>query len=317
AATLVVETLFLALLQTSQPRHMQPYLHRTLMELCREAPKTVPPAVARGVGLVFRKLPGLDPLAAQQFASWFAHHLANSEYKWPFWQHFAFAVELPQDHPHRVFVATVFDALVRLSYVDRIKETLPKSLHTLLPPSPVSVAVFVSPAAAGAGAAAAGAAGAAAEETERLVRSKEEADAVRTWLDSVRVADGSGAEFPADSVTKAMLLTHAILRAGDKTPTHTSAGLDRYGALLAEFCRGGGAADEVEAGQAAVVSMVGEVWQQAPQWFVLATGMLLRRGVVSPTVAAAYVLSDENSNGLAFTPSLWDALKLTIAVANE
>lgn len=49
----------------------------------------------------------------------FADHLKNTEYKWPFWKHWANVVQLQPDNVQRVFVSNVLAALVKLSYADR------------------------------------------------------------------------------------------------------------------------------------------------------------------------------------------------------
>lgn len=49
----------------------------------------------------------------------FADHLKNTEYKWPFWKHWANVVQLQPDNAQRVFVSNVLAALVKLSYADR------------------------------------------------------------------------------------------------------------------------------------------------------------------------------------------------------
>ncbi|CAM9102803.1 unnamed protein product, partial [Heterosigma akashiwo] len=103
-----------------------PYLHRVLLELLGAAPTIVPPAMAAGTELVFRRLPRCDFLAAKAFATWFAHNLANTGFAWPFWAHWAHVAQAPEDDAQRVWVAAVLETCVKLTYRERIAEAVPR-----------------------------------------------------------------------------------------------------------------------------------------------------------------------------------------------
>ncbi|CAM9797122.1 unnamed protein product [Choristocarpus tenellus] len=118
-AYLVMETLFVVLLQVSTPRHLRMVCQRAILELCRAVPKEAPAALSYCTGQLFQDLERMDTVVASRFGQWFADHLKNTEYKWPFWKHWLNVVELGSDHPQRSFVSNVLAAIVKLSYMDR------------------------------------------------------------------------------------------------------------------------------------------------------------------------------------------------------
>jgi len=138
---LVVEVVMAALL--SLPSELGPYLHRLILELLRTEPTKLPPAVACATELLFRRVPDMDPCASRALALWFGHNLSNTGFAWPYWAHWAFVADRPEDDPQRVFVAAVFECCVRLTYLDRIRQVVPPQLQALLPPEPAAYSRFL------------------------------------------------------------------------------------------------------------------------------------------------------------------------------
>ncbi|KAI9616102.1 hypothetical protein KEM48_005359 [Puccinia striiformis f. sp. tritici PST-130] len=66
----------------------------------------------------------LEPEGIRRFSDWFGIHLSNFGFLWA-WKDWTEVCELPVSHPKRVFVARVIELEIRLSYYDRIKETVP------------------------------------------------------------------------------------------------------------------------------------------------------------------------------------------------
>ncbi len=86
----ILEAIFALLAQSnnfSSLRHI--YLSRVLLELIRLEPSRISQALAVAMTNLFQDyLPALVPAARENFSTWFAFHLANTDYQWPsaYWQ---------------------------------------------------------------------------------------------------------------------------------------------------------------------------------------------------------------------------------------
>ncbi|KNZ45371.1 hypothetical protein VP01_819g2 [Puccinia sorghi] len=118
------------------------YYHSLIVELCRLSPSTVAPALGKSVRRLYGGLGEvgadsvtirLEPEGIRRFAEWFGVHLSNFGFLWA-WKDCSLArqsyfrmevTELPVSHPRWVFVSRVIELEIRLSYYDRIKETVP------------------------------------------------------------------------------------------------------------------------------------------------------------------------------------------------
>jgi hypothetical protein len=81
----ILETIFALLAQSneySSIRHI--YLSRVLLELVRLEPTRITHALMTAMTNLFQDyLPALAPTARENFSSWFAFHLTNTDYQWP------------------------------------------------------------------------------------------------------------------------------------------------------------------------------------------------------------------------------------------
>ena len=91
---ILVETLLSLILQSFDSHLLLGplYVSRVLLELVRAQPAVMPQAVAVGVSNLFQLyLPSLVPSCRDNFSSWLAFHLINTDYQWPkaYWDHWA------------------------------------------------------------------------------------------------------------------------------------------------------------------------------------------------------------------------------------
>ncbi|CAM9745877.1 unnamed protein product, partial [Ectocarpus sp. 13 AM-2016] len=328
-AYLITEVLFLAMLQLPAVEHLAISCHRTILELCRIVPKEAPAAVSYCTGRLFDELERLDSTVASRFGTWFADHLKNTEYKWPFWKHWCNVVELQPDNAQRVFVSNVLAALVKLSYTDRIKKTLPEALWPLLPLDPTPVCPYLD----GATGIPASLQRIAADLSSR-VSSREDVEDLQAWLDgdhalddaatqgggggdaaAAAAADGDTAEqAPIDPCWRSNMLIQVLLRGGQASPTHTFVYLDRYRSYLRALSRNQALG---EANQVAMLDGVAQLWEHSPQWFCLVCKYLLDIGVLSPTTVVYYVFREDNNNAIALSPFLWEVMSKAISLYTD
>ena len=91
---IIVETLLSVILQSCDSHLLLGalYVSRVLLELVRAQPAVMPQALAVGVSNLFQLyLPSLVPCCRDNFATWLAFHLTNTDYQWPkaYWDHWA------------------------------------------------------------------------------------------------------------------------------------------------------------------------------------------------------------------------------------
>ena len=58
------------------------YYGLIFMELCKESREYMPGVLARAIHIIYDRLNELDVECYIVFTEWFAHHLANFDYKW-------------------------------------------------------------------------------------------------------------------------------------------------------------------------------------------------------------------------------------------
>merc|ERR1711957_965396 len=92
--------------------------------------------VGRAMNSLFHSLNILDVEVRDRFSQWFSFHLSNFGYQWP-WKNWAFVTPLPVWSPQRIFLHDTLCRCVRLCFWEKIKETLPEDVASLLPPPPL------------------------------------------------------------------------------------------------------------------------------------------------------------------------------------
>ncbi|KAJ8601407.1 hypothetical protein CTAYLR_005034 [Chrysophaeum taylorii] len=261
-------------------------LHVSL-ELCRESPSFAVRLAAR-IELVFRDIDEIDYCCAARLAVWFAHFLNNTDLKWPYWGYWATAVDdAPVADPQRRFLCNLFEALVRLSYVDRIKcaDGFPEALHPYLPRDPTpaepatdaenAVALAIQAAGPGFGDA----------MTAALEEDNHENDQQQlgepTPLSAAFRALG-------DSVERCGAAARAALLVGRASVSHAMAALDAIAAPLGDLARGD------ENCEATCLDALASVWANSTFHVALFADAMVRRGILRPRALAAWVLREDN-----------------------
>ncbi len=105
-----------------------------LVDCCRMAPRSVPSAMARALGLLLRTPGLLSPVAADRLAAWFALHLCTFDLRWNWaqWEDLLAPASAIEDVPPRLFVRGALARLLALSYMERVRPTLPDAFQAVL-----------------------------------------------------------------------------------------------------------------------------------------------------------------------------------------
>ncbi len=130
---IVAEFLFGELIRTRHNGIKQVLYEVVLMDCCRIT-RLFPPIMARALLSLFKEIESLDAVQRLLLADWFAHHLSNFDFKWK-WDEWKQVIDQPESNPQRIFVTFVIEKMLRLSYLERVQESLPDWAHPLLPPT--------------------------------------------------------------------------------------------------------------------------------------------------------------------------------------
>ncbi|KAF3454007.1 hypothetical protein FNV43_RR04450 [Rhamnella rubrinervis] len=132
---LMAETIFSQILMLPHPPFKPIYYTLVIIDLCKALPGAFPAVVAGAVRALFEKIVDLDMECRTRLILWFSHHLSNFQFIWP-WEEWAYVLDLPRWAPQRVFVQEVLEREVRLSYWDKVKQSIENApgLEELLPP---------------------------------------------------------------------------------------------------------------------------------------------------------------------------------------
>ena len=130
---LAVDAVFSQLFQLPCPEHKLVYYHSVLTEACKIAPAAIAPSLGRAIRYLYRNSHLIDLELANRFTDWFAHHLSNFGFTWK-WTEWVDDAFLPDLHPRKAFVIGAIDKEIRLSFAQRVKNTLPEPYQALIGP---------------------------------------------------------------------------------------------------------------------------------------------------------------------------------------
>lgn len=293
----LIETLFSQLLCLPMPPR-KPVGYLTIIVDCMKTVETFSKPLSGCVRELFARMDALDPELQTRLAEWLAYHLSCFEFQWP-WPRWEHVLEKPPTHPQRRFCAAVLSRLLRLSYHDRVVQSVPPSFAPLLPPNPVPQPLDA-PLMDQRGDAQPGPAGAMEKRcTEMLamVRRKVPSEGILEWI----VEQQLRAELGGVCGLVEMVL-RTLLVAGSKSFTHTLIALERYVDVLGQLIDESG-----EEGQDATVKVAAKVWMNSPQRAAIAIDRLMGMRLVHGSTVVRWVFNspgmttvdDELAKGLA------------------
>ncbi|RIA87394.1 MIF4G like-domain-containing protein [Glomus cerebriforme] len=132
---IVVESTFKNIFQLPQPKHKYIFYHSLLTEVCKSMHETFPPVLGKAIGILFDRVDVMDVECCYRFWNWFSHHLSNFGFIWN-WKDWESALQLDPSHPKVCFLRETFQKMVRYSYYERIKSTIPDEFSSIFPIDP-------------------------------------------------------------------------------------------------------------------------------------------------------------------------------------
>ncbi|KAI3769012.1 hypothetical protein L6452_00108 [Arctium lappa] len=286
---LMAETIFSQLLLLPQPPFKPIYYTLVIIDLCKSLPGAFPAVVAGAVRALFDRISELDMECRTRLILWFSHHLSNFQFIWP-WEEWAYVLELPKWAPQRVFVQEVLDREVRLSYWDKVKQSIENTpaLEELLPPKGVPDFRYGS------------------EDEDKteytlstelngMVKGRKTARDVITWLEESVI--------PVNGLDVALrVVVQTLLDIGSKSFTHLITVLERYGQVIARICPD-------EETQITLIAEVGSFWKNSAQSTAITIDRMMGYRLISNLAIIKWVFSPPNVELFHITDRLWEILR--------
>lgn len=289
---LMAETIFSQLLLLPQPPFKPIYYTLVIIDLCKSLPGAFPAVVAGAVRALFDRISELDMECRTRLILWFSHHLSNFQFIWP-WEEWAYVLELPKWAPQRVFVQEVLDREVRLSYWDKVKQSIENTpaLEELLPPKGVPDFRYTS------------------EDEDKteytlsaelngMVKGRKTARDVIMWLEESVI--------PLNGLDVALrVVVQTLLDIGSKSFTHLITVLERYGQVIGKIC-------PTEETQIMLIAEVSLFWINSAQSTAITIDRMMGYRLISNLAIVKWVFSKPNIDLFHTTDRLWEILRNAI-----
>ncbi|KAI7750295.1 hypothetical protein M8C21_005816 [Ambrosia artemisiifolia] len=214
---------------------------------------------------------------------------SNFQFIWP-WEEWAYVLELPKWAPQRVFVQEVLDREVRLSYWDKVKQSIESTpaLEELLPPKGGPDFRYSSDN---------------GDKTEytlskelnSMVKGRKTAREIIIWLEESVI--------PVNGLDVCLrVVVQTLLDIGSKSFTHLITVLERYGQVIAKICPN-------EDTQIMLISEVATFWKNSSQTTAITIDRMMGYRLISNLAIVKWVFSASNIDLFHTTDRLWEILR--------
>ncbi|KAI4350445.1 hypothetical protein L6164_004900 [Bauhinia variegata] len=291
---LMAETIFSQLLMLPAPPFKPIYYTLVIIDLCKALPGAFPAVVAGAVRTLFDKIADLDMECRTRLILWFSHHLSNFQFIWP-WEEWAYVLDLPKCAPQRVFVQEVLEREVRLSYWDKVKQSIENApgLEELLPPKGGPNFSF------GAEDGKEKTGHVLSGELNNMVKGRTPVREIISWIDE-SLLPNNGLEVTI------RVLVQTLLNIGSKSFTHLITVLERYGQVFAKVCP-----DQDK--QVMLIAEVSSFWKSNTQMTAIAIDRMMGYRLVSNLAIVRWVFSTENIDQFHTSDRPWEILRNAVS----
>ncbi|OEL27879.1 Nuclear cap-binding protein subunit 1 [Dichanthelium oligosanthes] len=220
---------------------------------------------------------------------------SNFQFIWP-WQEWSYVKDLPKWAPQRVFVQEVLEREIRLSYFEKIKQSIEDAaeLEELLPPKAGPSFKFLSDESS--------------ENTDGhklskelvgMIRGKKHLRDIILWVEE-QIIPTNGAEFALDVVSQ------TLLDIGSKSFTHLITVLERYGQVISKLCPN-------EEMQLLLMDEVSAYWKNSTQLTAIAIDRMMGYRLISNLAIVKWVFSPANVEQFHVSDRPWEVHSFVLA----
>ncbi|KAK0636230.1 MIF4G like-domain-containing protein [Bombardia bombarda] len=270
-----VDAVFSQLFQLPNPEHKLVYYHAVLTEACKLAPAAIAPSLGRAIRYLYRNIHRLDLELTDRFTDWFSHHLSNFGFTWK-WTEWVDDVFLPDLHPCKAFIAGAIDKEIRLSFAQRIKNTLPEPYQALISPEKekdVPDFKFKDPQTPFA---------AEGEEIAGLLKRKAADEEIQPIIERIHALALDNNLDPLVASTDVFVT--CVLHVGSKSLSHVLAAIERTKDRLTD------AGATSDAARAQIISSVMSYWSSHPGVAICIVEKLLNYSILTPACVINWAL---------------------------
>nr|CAB3495958.1 unnamed protein product [Digitaria exilis] len=220
---------------------------------------------------------------------------SNFQFIWP-WQEWSYVKDLPKWAPQRVFVQEVLEREIRLSYFEKIKQSIEDAaeLEELLPPKAGPNFKFVG--------------NESSETTDGhklskelvgMIRGKKTVRDIILWVEEHMIPT-NGAEFALDVVSQ------TLLDIGSKSFTHLITVLERYGQIISKLCPN-------EEMQLLLMDEVSAYWKNSTQMTAISIDRMMGYRMISNLAIVKWVFSPANVEQFHVSDRPWEILRNSVS----
>ncbi|KAJ1953696.1 Nuclear cap-binding protein subunit 1 [Linderina pennispora] len=297
---LVSEVLFSFLLQLPTGLYREMYYTSLAIELRKAEPQIYPAVFSTTVENVFERLVNMDVECLNRLSNWLAVYISNFGFQWD-WDKWEAVAEDEAGTPKRCFLEETLLKIIRLSYLDRVKQLLPESCQTLIPARvPTQNFKFTVQA---------------MDERTRAVsvavgvclKNKGTADQALAILDEHYTQWTDVDDAARRSLAREMLVEHVLLL-GSKTFSHMLSAIERFLPALQKF------GDTAEA-KLQIARVTEDFWLRNHQFFAITIDKLFNYRVIDPSTIVELVF-DASHVGKWHRFHYWEILQNTVNKVN-
>lgn len=259
----------------------------------------MPQVLAQATELLYERMETMNVTCFDRFVAWFSYHLSNFQFRWS-WEDWEDSLRLDPEHPKPKFIKEVLLRCLRLSYHQRVVDSVPGSFRGFAPDKPDPTFKYE-----------------ALPETENnmtcmisaklvnAIKAKCAPEEIQAILKEVPDDEGS------DQATclRNSIFVQTLLNMGNKSFSHSFAAIAKFHPTLKTL-------NETEEAQLSTLKSVFELWNCHQQMMVVLVDKMLKTQIVECAAVANWLFSREMVKEFTKAYS-WEILHLTIRKMNK
>lgn len=278
---MIVEVVFSSLFCLPDPLNIEVFHASLLLELCKLQPGFLPQVLAQATEMLYERLDHMNLTCMERFVRWFSHHLSNFQFRWS-WDEWIDCTEKEPEDAKAVFIHETLQKCLRLSYHNRLVDTLPEKYEALIPKEPTPVFRYID------------------EESNQIpalpisrklieaFKTKATIDQVEEILSQIpgpKKDDQSGEIEEAANPLKIDVFVQSLLFLGQKSFSHTFSALAKFHPLLKKL-------GNTEESQIFMLRTIRDLWQNHQQMICVVIDKLIRTQIVSCPAVINWIFSE-------------------------